>query len=224
MRDGSNRWTQTFGSRNALFDHYFRDEAATASFLGGMHGFGQISSAKLVRAFDLGSFRHLVDLGGATGHLAIAACEAYGDMCATVVDLAPVIPFARKTIAASAVSQRIEVITLDFFADPLPPADLYALGRILHDWGEDRIRTLLAKICKALPPGGGLLITEKLVDEDRTGSLPALMQDLNMLVCTDGKERTQSEYEALLYAAGFGQVAAQRTGVLVDAVLATKSD
>ncbi len=222
VREGSNRWTQTFGGRNALFDHYFRDEVSTASFLGGMHGFGQISSSKVVRAFDLANFRHLADLGGATGHLAIAACEAYPNLRATVVDLAPVVPFARKHIARSSASERIDTAVLDFFADPLPAADLYSLGRILHDWGADRIESLLAKIFAALPAQGALLIVEKLLDEDRSGPLPALMQDLNMLVCTDGKERTFSEYETLLRAAGFDQVSAKRTGALVDAVLAIK--
>ncbi len=222
VREGSNRWTQTFGGRNALFDHYFRDEVSTASFLGGMHGFGQISSSKVIRAFDLTNFHHLADLGGATGHLAIAACETYPNLRASVVDLAPVIPFARKHIARSPASERIETVIADFFADPLPPADLYSLGRILHDWGEDRIASLLAKIFAALPSGGGLLIGERLLKEDRSGPLPALMQDLNMLVCTDGRERTLAEYEALLRAAGFHQISAKNTGVPLDAMLAIK--
>src|SRR2546423_5579969 len=71
VREGTNRWTQVFGSRDALFSHYFRDDASTASFLGGMHGFGRITSPLIVRAFDLSRFAQLVDLGGATGHLAI---------------------------------------------------------------------------------------------------------------------------------------------------------
>jgi acetylserotonin N-methyltransferase len=222
VREGTNRWVQTFGGRNALFDFYFRDEVATASFLGGMHGLGLISSSKVVRAFDLTNFRYLADLGGATGHLAIAACEAYPNLRASVADLAPVIPFARKHILQAPASERIETVVADFFADPLPPADLYSLGRILHDWGEDRIALLLAKIFAALPAGGALLIAEKLVEEDRSGPLPALMQDLNMLVCTDGKERTLSEYESLLRSAGFHQISAKRTGAPLDVILAMK--
>ena len=222
VREGTNRWAQVFGGRNALFDHYFRDEVSTASFLGGMHGFGQTSSAKVVAAFDLSRFRHLADLGGATGHLAIAACEAYPDLRSSVVDLAPVVPFAREYIAKSSASDRIQTVVADFFTDALPDADLYSLGRILHDWGEDRIQLLLAKVYASLPSGGALLIAEKLMDEDKCSPLPALMQDLNMLVCTDGRERTLSEYEALLRSAGFHEISAQRTGALVDAILAFK--
>ncbi|MGI9071364.1 MAG: class I SAM-dependent methyltransferase [Bryobacteraceae bacterium] len=222
VREGTNRWTQRFGSRDALFSHYFRDEASTAAFLGGMHGFGQITSPLVVKAFDLGGFPHLVDLGGATGHLAIAACEAYPSLTATVFDLVSVEPFARIHISRSRAAERIRFIAADFFKDALPEGDLYALGRVVHDWSEPQISALLRKIYDALPAGGGLLIAETLVDEDRSGPVYALMQDLNMLVCTDGKERTFSEYRGLLEAVGFGKVHYRRTGSVLDALLARK--
>lgn len=216
VREGANRWTQVFGSRAALFDHYFRDPAATRSFLMGMHGSGQMTSPHVVRAFDLSKFTHLVDLGGATGHIAIAACRAYPNLRATVLDLPIVEPYAREIISQSGVADRIEFLAADFFEDELPAADLYSLGRILHDWDEARIQTLLAKI------PGSLLIAEALVNEDRSGPLYALLQDLSMLVCTDGKERTASEYERLLKAVGFVEVQSRRTGSLIDAILALK--
>jgi len=222
VREGANRWTQTFGSRDALFSHFFRDDASTRSFLAGMHGFGKIASRLVVRAFDLSRFHHLVDLGGATGHLAIAACQAYPELRATVLDLPQVEAFARERIAQSSVADRIEFTCGDFFASELPSSDLYALGRILHDWGEPEITGLLRNIFDRLPSGGGLLIAEALVNDDRTGPVYALMQDLNMLVCTDGRERTPSEYRALLEAAGFKTVEFHRTGSLVDATLASK--
>ncbi|MFL6352746.1 MAG: class I SAM-dependent methyltransferase [Bryobacteraceae bacterium] len=222
VREGTNRWTQAFGSRDALFAHYFRDEASTAAFLGGMHGFGQITSPLVVGAFDLRRFTHLVDLGGATGHFAIAACEAYRDLTATVLDLPRVEPFARVHISRSQTAGRISFVAADFFKDALPAGDLYGLGRIVHDWGESQILALLRKIYDALPAGGGLLIAETLMEEDRSGPVYALMQDLNMLACTDGKERTFSEYRDLLGAVGFANIDCRRTGSALDAVLATK--
>jgi acetylserotonin N-methyltransferase len=117
------------------------------------------------------------------------------------------------------VATEVDFIAGDFFADPLPPADLYALGRILHDWSEDKIRVLLAKIHEALPPGGALLIAEILLDGDR---IPAHMQSLNMLICTEGRERTLKQYRALLEQAGFTSVEGVVTGKPVDAILARK--
>jgi acetylserotonin N-methyltransferase len=48
------------------------------------------------------------------------------------------------------------------------------------------------------------------------------MQSLNMLVCTEGRERTESEYRVLLQQTGFTSVEARRTGAPVDALLALK--
>jgi len=222
VREGSNRWTQAFGSRASLFDHYFRDETSTRSFLAGMHGFGQLASERIVQMFDLSRFHHLADLGGATGHLAIAACRAYPNLRSTVLDLPNVEAFAREHISRSDAAKRVTFLAADFFSQDLPAADLFALGRILHDWDDAKIDVLLTKIVARLPAGGGLLITETVVNEDRSGPVYSLMQDLNMLVCTDGRERTETEYAALLRAAGFATIDFRRTGSLVDAILAIK--
>lgn len=222
VREGTNRWQQTFGSRDALFDYYYRDPQATANFVRAMNGFGLLISDRIVRAFDLSQFRHLVDLGGATGHLAIAACQTSPNLHATVVDLPRVEPFAVEHIAQSTVSDRVQFVTADFFAEPLPAGDLYALGRIVHDWDDTKTHALLTKIAAALPAGGGILLAEALVDDDGCGPVYALMQDLNMLVCTDGRERTLAEYRELLERAGFSDVRGSRTGSLVDAVFALK--
>lgn len=215
--DGTNRWEQTFGAGGSLFTNFFRTPEAMRDFLMGMHGFGMISSPAVVGAFDVSRFTSMVDLGGATGHLALAALEKYPAMKATLFDLPSVIELAKEHTG-----DRVALVAGDFFLDPLPAGDLYAVGRILHDWTEAKIVLLLDKIFAALPPGGGLLIAEKLMKEDRSGSITTHMQSLNMLVCTEGRERTLSEYSALLRGAGFENIEGRVTGAPLDAVLARK--
>lgn len=223
VKEGTNRWKQTFDASGPIFDHFFASEESKREFLMGMNGFGLLSSPAVVAAFDLGGFRRLVDLGGATGHLAIEACKRYPGLCAAVFDLPGVIAVTKEYVERAGLSDRIELIAGDFFRDPLPEADLFSLGRILHDWSEDKIRLLLKKIFDRLPPGGALLIAESLLAEDKTSPSHALTQSLNMLVCTEGKERTLAEYAALLHAAGFAGVQGVPTGAPVDAILAAKS-
>jgi acetylserotonin N-methyltransferase len=223
VREGTPRWKQTFGIEGSIFDHFFRTDEAKQTFVQGMHGLGILSSPRVVEAFDLSRFRRMVDLGGATGHLAIAACERYPDLRAVVFDLPQVIEAARVYASRSAVAgQRVEVMAGDFFRDELPDGDLFAMGRILHDWPEDKIRPLLAKINRQLSTGGGILLAEKLLHEDKAGPISAHLQSLNMLVCTQGKERTLGEYRRLLEDAGFGNVLGRVTGSPLDAVLAIK--
>ncbi len=222
VREGTNRWQQVYGWDGPIFSHFYKTDDAMREFLMGMHGFGLISSPQVVAAFDLSRFEHLVDLGGATGLLAVAACARYPQLQATVFDLESAISLAQEMIAKSGARDRTQVVGGDFFADPLPAADLYALGRILHDWSEEKIVVLLERIYAALPHGGGLLIAEKLLTDDKSGPRWASVQDLNMLTCTEGRERTLGEYEALLHYAGFREVAAYRTPSPLDAVLAIK--
>ena len=222
IREGTNRWAQTFGGEAPIFDHFFRTEEARRDFLSGMHGFGQLCSPAVVAAFDLSRFHRLVDLGGATGHLALAACARYPQLQGMVFDLPGVIATMVAKSNNEAKEGNISYIAGDFFTDPLPEADIFALGRILHDWTEEKVRTLLRKVWESLPRGGALLIAEMLLDDKKTGPLPALMQSLSMLVCTEGKERSLAEYTALLRQAGFTHVEGKVTGAPLDAILAVK--
>jgi acetylserotonin O-methyltransferase len=223
IREGKPRWTQAFGIEGSIFDHFFRTPESKEIFLRGMHGLGVLSSPKVVAAFSLSRFRQFVDLGGGTGHLAIAACEKYPELHAIVFDLPEVIETARTHISRSSARERVTVMAGDFFRDELPDADLFSLGRILHDWPENKIRTLLAKVHRRLHAGGGILLAEKLLHEEKTGPISAQLQSLNMLVCTEGKERSLGEYRRLLEDAGFVDVLGAVTGCPLDAILARKA-
>jgi len=222
IREGTPRWKQTFGTEGSIFDHFFRTEEAKQTFLKGMHGLGVLSSPKVIAAFDLSRFRKLIDLGGGTGHLAIAAAERYPQLKAVVFDLPQVIESARPQVSKSASAARISVHGGDFFLDELPDGDLFAMSRILHDWPTEKITSLLNKIRARLPKGGGLLLAEKLLNEEKSGPISAQMQSLNMLVCTEGKERTLGEYRTLLEEAGFENVSGHITGGPLDAIFASK--
>jgi acetylserotonin N-methyltransferase len=222
VRDGSHRWQQAFGWDGPIFSHFFKSEETKREFLIGMHGFGLISSPHVVNAFDLSRYSTFVDLGGATGHLAIAACERWPNLKAVVFDLPDAVPMAEEIVGQSSVKDRMQIVAGDFFVDPLPPGDVYALGRIVHDWAEAKIDALLRRIYVQLPKGGAILIAEKVLNDDKTGPRWAQMQSLNMLTCTEGKERTLGEYEGLLVRAGFAEVRGFRTPSPLDAVMAVK--
>jgi acetylserotonin N-methyltransferase len=217
VREGTHRWPQAFHMEGPIFSHFFKTDESMRTFLTGLHGFGMLSSPQAIAAHDLSAVRHFVDLGGGTGHLALAFLERYPGARATVFDLPQVIPLTQEMTR-----NRVETIAGDFFTDPLPPADCYAVARILHDWSPPKIHRLLTRIHAALPEGGLLLIAEMLVNPEKTGPERALLQSLNMLTCTEGQERTAGEYAALCQTAGFRETRAVITGAPVDAVLAIK--
>ena len=58
--------------------------------------------------------------------------------------------------------------------------------------------------CSAV--GGSLLVLEKLLNDSKSGPLPCVMMDMNMLVGTEGRERAATEYQHLLKSNGFSDV------------------
>ena len=104
VREGTHRWKQAYGWDGPIFAHFFKTEEKKREFLFGMHGYGLVSSPQVVGAVDLGRYKTLVDLGGATGHLAVAACRRWPGLRAVVFDLPDAAPLAKEVAGASEVA------------------------------------------------------------------------------------------------------------------------
>lgn len=216
IREGSHRWNAAFGMQGPIFSHFFETPQAMRTFLRGMHGFGQLASPQVVDAVDLSGYQTLCDVGGGTGHLAQAAQSRWPNLTVSVFDLPHVINILAEF------SPGVIGYAGDFFRDPLPVADVYCFCRILHDWNDDTCALLLKKAFDHLPSGGMVLVVEAILAEDHLGPSHAVFQSLNMLSCTEGKERSFSEYQRLLHSAGFTKVGSRHTGAPVDVVYAFK--
>ena len=97
-------------------------------------------------------------------------------------DLPVVEPIAERTIAAAGLTDRVTAASGDFFADPLPQADVITMGLILHDWNLDRKMHLIRAAYDALPEGGAFIVIENLIDDARRENVFGLMMSLNMLI------------------------------------------
>ena len=97
-------------------------------------------------------------------------------------DLPPVAPVAAKNLAHLGVTDRVTTAVGDFFTDPFPPADIYFMGNILHDWNEEQKQALISEAFQALPAGGILVAVENIIDDDRRTNSFGLLMSLNMLI------------------------------------------
>nr|XP_042701571.1 acetylserotonin O-methyltransferase isoform X2 [Chrysemys picta bellii] len=205
--------------------HYLTDavrsEEEMIKFMYGLNAIWSICGRDVIGAFDLSPFTVIYDLGGCAGGLAQECISLYPNSTVTIYDLPKVVQVAKERFVP-AEERRITFHEGDFFKDPIPEADLYILARILHDWADDKCMQLLAKIHKACKPGGGVLLVETLLNEDKTGPLETQLYSMNMLVQAEGKERTPAEYSKLLAAAGFREIQVKKTGKLYDAILGRK--
>ena len=142
------------------------------------------------------------------------------------MDMAPVCAVAEEYIKAGGLTNRFTTAAGDMFAPPYPRgADVIILGHVLHDWSDASCGKILRNCFEALPANGVLLICEKVLNEDFSGSTFTLMKDLTMLVgCEPGaRERTEAEYRSLLEESGFKLAEVIRMDAPRDLVVARKS-
>ncbi|XP_055492403.1 probable bifunctional dTTP/UTP pyrophosphatase/methyltransferase protein [Leucoraja erinacea] len=107
----------------------------------------------------------------------------------------------------------------NIFTDDIPQAELDILG---HVWKEDKIDLLLSKLSHRCKPGCGLLLTEIVLYDRKTKPCRALLQNLGLMMESEGKERSGSEYRKLLHNHGFTNVHIKHTGTILDVIFCTK--
>jgi len=151
---------------------------------------------------DFSGASTIVDVGGGRGTLISSILRAYPDARGIVVDLPHVIAQGRELIAANALEDRCELVAGDFFKEVPSGGDVYLLKWIIHDWDDANATAILKNCHAAMPAHARLLLIEAPLPPANHPSLHTLM-DVNMLVMTGGRERTEAEYRTLLAAAGF---------------------
>jgi hypothetical protein len=95
-------------------------------------------------------------------------------------------PIFESFVTRFGLGDRLSFTAGDFFADPMPEADVLVMGHILHDWDLDEKRLLLQKAYDALPDGGALIVYEAIIDDERRSNAFGLLMSLNMLIETPG--------------------------------------
>uniref|UniRef100_A0A493T3L0 Acetylserotonin O-methyltransferase like n=1 Tax=Anas platyrhynchos platyrhynchos TaxID=8840 RepID=A0A493T3L0_ANAPP len=224
VREGSRQNHRAFGRKaEDLFKDYYHSQEVKQRFMAAMHSIAHLTARDVATAFDLSQFKSTCDLGGCTGALAHELIQIYPNMKVTVFDLPEVIANISYFQPSEQCAAPVTFLSGDFFKDNLPEADLYILSRILHDWPDERIHVLLSKISAVCKPGCGILLAEMVLDDEKKSRSTALLQSLNMLVQTEGKERSGSEYRGLLEQHGFANVKIKLTGNLLDVVLCIKT-
>jgi O-methyltransferase domain len=96
----------------------------------------------------------------------------------------------------------MEVIGGDFFESVPTGADAYLLRWIIHDWGDMKVAAILESLRRAMKPTARLIVVENIIPQGASFHF-GKWTDLQMLVAVRGCERTETEYRALLTAAGF---------------------
>ncbi len=165
-----------------MFAELYRKPERLEQFMDAMSGISVVNFEALAEKFDLTRYRTLCDVGGAAGLLSIVAARKYPHLKCTSIDLPAATLIAQRKIDSAGLSDRVTARALDFFAEPLPEAEVITMGMILHDWNLDKKMQLIRAAYHALPPEGAFIVVENLIDDARRENVFALMMSLNMLI------------------------------------------
>jgi ubiquinone/menaquinone biosynthesis C-methylase UbiE len=200
VRTGEPAFNKVFGVHN-VFEHLERDLAAARAFDAAMAGYTAVAAREVVAHYDFSPFGTVVDVGGGTGALLAAILTKFPQPRGINFDLPHVAERAREQLTKSGVGARCEVVAGSFF-ESVPAADCYTIKRVIHDWDDDTSVAILRTLRKSIASGGKLLVLESVVPPGNAPSFAKFL-DVNMLVMTGGRERTEAEYRALFGASGF---------------------
>ena len=173
-----------------------------------LHRIGRESGPSLARRMKLDGAKTLLDVGGGAGTNAIACCQEFPDLSATVFDLPQTLKLTEAVIQKVGLESRIRTVAGNFHVDDFRgPYDVALMSDILHYQDGEVNAKLVAKIFQSLSPGGKLVIKDRFLDPSGTSPAWTTAFAVHIMVNTEhGQCFTSHEAMHWMQAAGFGGV------------------
>jgi len=154
-----------------------------------------MAARAISEACDFTPFGTICDIGGGQGILLKSILTANPHLRGVLYDQENVV----KDHVLGDLSERVEIQSGNFF-ERVPAADVLLMKNVLHDWNDEKCQIILSRCRQAMQPSSRLLIVEMVIASPT--DLMGAFYDMHMQVILGGKERTESEFSALLQGAG----------------------
>jgi ubiquinone/menaquinone biosynthesis C-methylase UbiE len=197
------------GDEPTLYQRLAHNPALEKIFQDAMEAISRLSNHLLAEAVDFNQFHHIVDVGGGNATNIIRLAQQHPQLKADVFDFPSVCAIAREKIRAAGLGDRLGAAEGNCFADEFPAGvDGILFCHFLTIWSPEQNRALLQKACRALAPGGAVIIFNQMQHDAEDGPLSAAMGSPYFLTLATGVGMlyTWNEYEAWLRAAGCTRV------------------
>jgi hypothetical protein len=188
------------------FTYMAQHPEMAAVFDEAMADFTRQAAVAVTAAYDFSRFGTVVDVGGGNGVLLAGILAATPALRGVLFDQPHAVERARTMLAERGLAERCRVVGGDFFREVPPGGDAYLLKHVIHDWDDPRATTILGACRRAMRPEALLLVIEGIYPariDQSDASRGAASNDVNMLVSTGGRQRSETEFRDLYAAAGF---------------------
>jgi O-methyltransferase/methyltransferase family protein len=212
------------GKPQVKHDFAIMSDDELGAFFRGLHAGALAVGRQLAARFDFNRRGTLLDVGGGSGGLAIAACQSCPNLTATILELPRTVPFAEDFVRNAGLAARIRVEASNVVEQaPGGRFDVATLRNLIQVLGPEEARRALANVGEAVAPGGMLLIIGHVVDD--SGSAPAEAVGMNLAflsIYDEGQAHAERDHRVWLTEAGFADIevhyrAAQGGATIVSA-------
>jgi cyclopropane fatty-acyl-phospholipid synthase-like methyltransferase len=190
--------------------YYFEDSQSAHDYAVALYNLRWKGAQRFAKRFDFSSYSLFLDLGGGAGTYSIAAAQEHPHLKTIVFDYPNVIAVAEEYIKKAGVSDRVKTVSGNFLDTEFPSGvDLAAYITCLQVYGPEDVQFLVNKAFNALVPGGGLIVIDYMINEDKTGPPGALFCHLYQKCISPenpGYVNTATEFRDYLMKAGFVEI------------------
>ncbi|AFY95276.1 class I SAM-dependent methyltransferase [Chamaesiphon minutus] len=165
--------------------------------------------AAMPKSIDFSNIQQIIDLGAGGGQVSLELAEILPHLSIAMVDLPIACQFIQQRISTKGLQQQVKCIPGNLFDDlsaQIESADAVILSGVLADWGVNARMQILHQAHNLLKPGGLLIVSETLFNEQKTGPLQPAILSLCMLLAMQGNNFTPSQIESIIDKAGFGEI------------------
>ncbi|MCW8824690.1 MAG: acetylserotonin O-methyltransferase [Ignavibacteriaceae bacterium] len=194
------------------------------SFISAMHYRGVNQGKILAMMIDLSNVKRMLDIGGGSAAFSMEIVKKNPAINAVVLDLPYVIPLTKNYVSESGLTDKFSFIEGDYLTGDFEGSyDLILLSAIVHINNYDQNKMLIQKCADSLNKNGMIMISDFIMDDDRTKPYHGALFSLNMLVGTaNGDTYTEKEIREWFESAGLSKIERKNTSFGADLMIAIK--
>jgi ubiquinone/menaquinone biosynthesis C-methylase UbiE len=200
VRTGEIAFNKAFGE--PVWEFFGNNPENARIFNNAMSGMTAQAEQALHAAYKFEGIETIMDVGGGHGGWITSILERNPEMRGILFDAPQVVEGAKARLEGSGVADRCQIVGGNFFESVPSGADAISMKWIIHDWNDEQSIAIMKNCARALPENGKLIVVEAVVPPGDEMHFAKFI-DLNMLVMTGGKERTEEEFRQLYEASGF---------------------
>ena len=196
------------GTPQAKHDFATMSDDELGAFFRGQHAGALATGRQLAQTYGFDRFRSLLDVGGGSGGLAIAACHCCPELSAAIIELPRVAPIARSFVHEAKLGDRVQVLAGDIVERaPERRFNVAVLRSLIQVLGPSQARRALCNVGQAIDPGGAIFVVGHVLKDNRLSPAPAVGMNLVFLsIYDEGQAHTEEDHRTWLTEAGFSEI------------------